>query len=84
MQHSVSRDICTKFVIPNLPQSSDIGQNLDVVITYFQISGQTLINENCHKSRTINDIDMKLRPVTKLEKRTLKVINDDVIVIFPV
>ena len=35
----------------------------------FPISGQSLIKENCHNSRTSGDIDMKLGPVTKLEKR---------------
>ena len=34
----------------------------------FRIAGQSLIKENCHYSRTSNDIDMKLRPVTKLGK----------------
>ena len=29
----------------------------------------TLIKENCHNSRTSDDIDMKLGPVTKLDKR---------------
>ena len=50
------------------------------------------MNENCHKSRTSHDIDIKLRPVTKLSKKnaaTSKIfeedimsINCDVIVIF--
>ena len=35
----------------------------------FQISDQSLINENCHNSGTSHDIDMKLEPVTKLDKR---------------
>ena len=37
----------------------------------FQISGQIPYkqNLNCHNSRTSNDNDMKLRPITKLEKR---------------
>ena len=58
------RDIRAKFGIHNLPQSPDIGQNSD-----FRISGQSLIKENCHNSRTSDDIDMKLGPVTKIEKR---------------
>ena len=53
----------------NLPQSPDIGQNLDGGISDFRISGQSLIKENCHNSRTSDDIDMKLGPVTKLDKR---------------
>ena len=38
----------------------------------FQISGQFLINENCDNSRTSNVTDMKLGPVTKLDKRNTK------------
>ena len=34
----------------------------------FRISGQSLIKENCHNSRKSDDIDMKLGPVTKLDK----------------
>ena len=52
-----------------MPQSPDIGQNSDGGIPDFQISGQSLIKENCHNSRTSDDIDMKLEPVTKLDKR---------------
>ena len=39
-------------------------------ISNFRISGQSLIKENCHNSRTSDDIDMKLGPVTKLDKKT--------------
>ena len=63
------RDIRDKFGIPNLPQSPDIGQNSDGGISNFQISGQTFIEENCHNSRTSNDIDVKLWQVTKLEEK---------------
>ena len=35
----------------------------------FRISGQFLIKENCHNFRTSDDIHMKLRPVTKIDKR---------------
>ena len=38
-------------------------------ISDFRISGQSLIKESCHNSRTRDDIDMKLGPVTKLDKR---------------
>ena len=78
--------------MPNLSQSPDIGQNSDGGISDFLISGQSLIKENCHNSRTSHDIVMKLGPVTKLEKRnktSLKKVdvdvmskNYDVIVIF--
>ena len=50
------------------PQSPDIGQNPDGGISDFQISGQSLIKET-HNSRTSDNIDMKLRPVTKLDNR---------------
>ena len=38
-------------------------------ISDFRIFGQSLIKENCHNSRTSDDVDMKLGPVTKLDKR---------------
>ena len=50
----------------------DIRQNSDVGIFDFRISGQSLIKENCHNSRTSDDIDMKLGPVTKRNKRNKK------------
>ena len=45
--------------MPNLRQSPDIEENLDGVIYSFPISGQSLLK----------DIDMKLGPVIKLDKR---------------
>ena len=58
----------------------------------FWISGEYLVKENCHNSRTSDDIDMKPGPVTKLDKKnkaTSKIFGDgimsancDVIVIF--
>ena len=66
-QHSI-RDICVKFGIHNSAQSPDIGKNSDGGISDFRISGQSLIKENCHNSRTSDDIDMKFGPVTKLDK----------------
>ena len=50
------------------PLSPDIGQNSEGYISDFRISGQSLIKENCHNSRSSDDIDMKLEPVTKLDK----------------
>ena len=38
-------------------------------ISDIQISGQSLIKENCHNSRTSDDIDMKVGSVTKFDKR---------------
>ena len=46
-----------------------------------QIFGQFLTKENCHNSRTTNDIDMKLGPVTKVDKKnktTSKLFDNDV------
>ena len=53
----------------NSPQSPDIGQKLDGGISDFKISGQSFIKENCYNSGTSDDINMKLGPVTKLDKR---------------
>ena len=88
------RNILVKFGIFNSPQSPDIGQNPDGGISDFRISGQSLIKENFHNSRTTDDINMKLVPVTKLGKRNKTLPkkfdddfiseNYDVIVIFPI
>ena len=66
--------IHVRFCIPKLPQFSDIGQNSDGGISHFQISGKrkSLIKENCHNPRTSDDIDKKLGPVTKRDKRNSK------------
>ena len=64
-----------------MPQSPDIGQNSDGGIFDFPISAQSLIKVNCHNSRPSDDIDMKLGPVTKLDKgnKTMsKKFDDDV------
>ena len=57
------------FGIPNLPQSPDTAQNSDGVFSDFQISCQSLIKEKSHSATTSIDIDMKLAPVTKHDKR---------------
>ena len=54
-------DIFSKLGINNSPQSLGISDSW--------ISGQSLMNKHCHNSRTSNNIDMKLGPVTKLDKR---------------
>ena len=71
MQYSVifTRDVCAKFDIHTLPQSPDIGQISDGGNSNFRISGLSLIKRNCHNSRTSDDIDKRLGPVTKLNKR---------------
>ena len=56
-------------------------QNSDGGISDFWIS---LIKENCHSSRPKDDIDIKLRPVTKLDKKNKtksKEIDNDVILV---
>ena len=59
------RFIRAKFGISNYLQSPYIGENSDGSISDFRISGQSLINKTCHNSRTSDDNDMKLGPVTK-------------------
>ena len=39
-------------------------------VSGYWISGQSLIKENCHNYRTSDDIDMKLGPVIKLDKKS--------------
>ena len=76
-------------------QSPDIGQNSDMGISDFRVSGQSLIKENYQNSRTSDGIDRKLGPVTELDirnkKQRQKKIKDGVmsancnaIVIFPI
>ena len=58
--------------MPNSSQSSDIGQISESGIFNFRISGQN--------SKTSDNIDMKLEPVTELDKRnntTSKKFDDD-------
>ena len=81
-QQPFVRDIPAKFGIPNLSQSPDIGQSWDGGISDFGISGQSLIKKDCHNYRINHDIDMKLGPATKRDKRriaTLKKFGDNVI-----
>ena len=68
------RETPAKFGIPNSPQSPDIGQNSDVRISNLPISGQLLINENCHNSGNNSNIQMKL---DKRNTATLKKFNYD-------
>ena len=68
--------------IHNSSQSPGIEKNLDRGISDFRISGQSLIKENCHNSRTSDDFDMQLGPVTKIDKRnktTSKKFDHDII-----
>ena len=52
-----------------MPQSPDIGQNSHGGISDFRISGQSLKKENCHDSRTSDDIDIRRGPLTKFYKK---------------
>ena len=60
-------------LVPNLVSvthlSLQILGKLRLGISIFWNSGQSLIKEKCHNSRTSNDIDMKLGPLLKLGKR---------------
>ena len=67
-QHSIG-NIRARFGIRNLSQSPDIWKNSDGGISNFQISGQSIIKENCHNSRPSDDIHKKLGLVNKLDKR---------------
>ena len=68
-------------VFPTCPSLQILGKTQSGV---FPISGflvKSLIKENCHNSRTSDDIDRKLGPVTKLyknNKTTSKKFEDDV------
>ena len=63
-------------------------------ISNFRISGQSPIKENCNNSSTSDDVNIKLRPATKLDKKNkipfkkieddVMLVNYDVLVIFPI
>ena len=68
IQKHFIRNVHVKFGILYLPQFPDIGQNSAAGIAGISdcwLSGQSLINGNCHNSRTRDDIDIKIWPVTK-------------------
>ena len=78
------KDICDTFGILKSPQSLDIGQNSDRHISNFQISGQSFIKNICHNSIISNYIEMKLGPVSRIDKgntaMSKKVDNDFILV----
>ena len=82
IQYPFMKDILANFGIPNLFQSPDIWQNSDKGISDFRISGQSLIKENCHKSKTSDDIDMEPGPKKLYDEVMAK--NCDVNAFFPV
>ena len=60
--------------VPNLvslscPSLQILGKTQTEVFPISGFLGQSLMKENCHNSRTSDDIDMKLGPVTKFDKR---------------
>ena len=63
------KKIHAKLGIANSLQSPDIGQNLDRSIFNSRFLGKSFMKESCDSSRTCNDIDMKLGPITRLDKR---------------
>ena len=70
--------------VPNSPQSPYIrqSQTREWGISDFRIFGQYLIKEDCHNSRTSNDICVKLQSLTECDKRnttTSKKLDDNVI-----
>ena len=70
--------------VPNSPQSPYIrqSQTREWGISDFRIFGQYLIKEDCHNSRTSNDICVKLQSLTERDKRnttTSKKLDDNVI-----
>ena len=77
MVQTVSLEFCSiqyhcirvKFCTHDLYQFPDIRLNSDGSISNFRISGQSLIKENCHNSRTSYYIDMKLAAVARLDKK---------------
>ena len=63
------RRIRANFSIPNSRLSLDTGQKSHKCVSDFRVSGQSFIKENGHNSRISHDIDMKLGPITKIDKR---------------
>ena len=76
LDSQVSLSSCMR-INPNLvrevsltrPSLQISGKTQMVVFPISKLSDHSLIKENCHNSRTIDDIDMKLGPVTKPDKR---------------
>ena len=62
-------NIRVKIGIPKSLLFPDIGQKWEGGTSDFQISVQSIIKKNFHNFRISNDIDMRLEPVTKLDRR---------------
>ena len=66
-QKNCVRTVYYTLIMSELAPSSDVSQNPYRIIFDFWISVKFLIQKNCYNSRTTNDIDIKLGPVTKPE-----------------
>ena len=64
------KNICAKFGIRISPQSPYIEQNSDGLYPISRFLVNPLKKENCRNSRTGDNTDMKLGPVTKLTRET--------------
>ena len=53
----------------NHPSLQILEKTQPTVISLFGFLVKSLINKNCHNSRTSNDADMKLGPLTKIDKK---------------
>ena len=68
--------------MPNLvsltyPSPKIVGKTQRRVFKFSGFLVKSLVNKNCHNPKTCHDIDMKLRPVTKLDKG--KNFEDDIV-----
>ena len=61
--------ICTKSRFLTLPNLQSLGKTQMGVFPDFRTYDQFFINKNCRNSKINHDIDIKLRPVTKFNKR---------------
>ena len=69
------------FVFSTCPSLHILGKTQTRLFPNSGFLVKSLIKENCHNSKTSDDIDMKLEPITKLYKRnktTSKNFDDDV------
>ena len=57
-----------------MAQSPHIEQNSDSSVSDFQISSQSVIDKIYHNSRTNKNINLKLGPVTKIDKRNTAIL----------
>ena len=58
-------------VLLTLPSLSMLDKTQTRALSISRSLVKSLINKSCYNSRTSNDIDMKLGPVIKLEKRNI-------------